>query len=49
MRVGGYVEMSNNRLKLLLEMAKVYRMPKDRVIRYIYLPEIFGFLGRKDK
>lgn len=26
--------------KSLLEMAKVYRMPTDRVIKYIYIPVI---------
>ena len=28
--------------KELLEMAKVYRMPTGRVIRYIYFPEIIA-------
>ena len=28
--------------KELLEMAKVYRMPTGRVIRYIYIPEIIA-------
>ncbi|WP_256372403.1 hypothetical protein [Butyrivibrio sp. X503] len=32
------------KLKQLLEMAKVYRIPKSRVIRYIYLPELLSFL-----
>ena len=26
--------------KSLMEMAKVYRMPTDRVIKYIYIPTI---------
>ena len=26
--------------KKLLEMAKVYRMPTDRIIKYIYIPEM---------
>ncbi|WP_292215355.1 hypothetical protein [Butyrivibrio sp.] len=34
----------SNRLKELLEMASVYRMPKSRVIRYIYIPEIISML-----
>ena len=29
--------------KQLLEMAKVFRMPKDRVIRYIFLPQLLPF------
>ena len=32
------------KLKQLLEMAKVYRIPKSRVIRYIYIPELLSFL-----
>ena len=28
--------------KNLLEMARVYRMPKLRVIRYIYIPEFIS-------
>ena len=31
----------------LLEMAKVYRMPTDRVIKYIYIPEIISFIKGK--
>ena len=31
----------------LLEMAKVYRMPADSVIRYIYIPEIISFFRKK--
>ncbi len=30
--------------KRLLEMAKVYRMPAGRVIRYIYIPELLSKL-----
>ena len=30
--------------KNLLEMAQVYRMPKYRVIRYIYIPEFFAHI-----
>ena len=33
--------------KSLLEMAKVYRMPTDRVIKYIYIPEIVAFIKSK--
>lgn len=33
--------------KNLLEMAKVYRMPTDRVIKYIYIPEIISFFKGK--
>ncbi len=32
--------------KRLLEMAKVYRMPTGRVIRYIYIPEIVDGIKR---
>lgn len=37
------------KLKQLLEMAKVYRIPKSRVIRYIYIPELLSFLRRGDR
>lgn len=29
-------------MKELLELARVYRMPKGRVLRYIYLPMAMG-------
>ena len=31
----------------LLEMAKVYRMPTERIIKYIYIPEIISFIKGK--
>ncbi|MBO4457591.1 MAG: hypothetical protein J5802_07720 [Butyrivibrio sp.] len=34
--------------KNLLEMAKVYRMSKFRIIRYIYIPEFFARLKGKN-
>ena len=37
------------KLKQLLEMAKVYRIPKSRVIRYIYIPELISFLKGRDR
>lgn len=37
------------KLRQLLEMAKVYRIPKSRVIRYIYIPELLSFLRRGDR
>ncbi|WP_292146204.1 hypothetical protein [Butyrivibrio sp.] len=39
----------DSRFKQLLEMAKVYRMPGDRVIRYIYIPEFFNLFRRNVK
>lgn len=39
--------MGNSSLKDMLEMAKVFRMPEDRVFRYIYLPHIWGFIKKK--
>ncbi len=39
----------NKKFVQLLEMAKVYRMPKDRVIRYIYIPELLSFFKRRDE
>lgn len=38
-----------DKLRQLLEMAKVYRIPKGRVIRYIYIPELLSLFGGKDK
>jgi ABC-type nitrate/sulfonate/bicarbonate transport system permease component len=33
--------------KELLDMAKVYRMPTDRIIRYIYIPALLGKFRKK--
>ena len=33
--------------KKLLEMAKVYRMPTDRIIKYIYIIKIISFIKGK--
>jgi ABC-type nitrate/sulfonate/bicarbonate transport system permease component len=42
-------DMNSSRMNQLLEMARVYRMPKSRVIRYIYIPELLSFFRRKDR